>query len=116
MRVAMPNRINPEVGAWYQDQIDDRLFEVVAVDEEADSIDIQYFEGEIQEFDLDTWENLELENAEPPEDWTGAYEVDGEDDGVVDKILHPDDNQDPLDSYNKYDLDDLINFEGDDEF
>lgn len=113
----MRKHITPEVGSWYQDQIEERLFEVVAIDEETDSIDIQYFEGEIQEYDYETWQSLEVVNAEPPEDWTGAYEVDGEDDGIIDTIIRRENmSGDPLSSYDHYDLDDLINFEGDDEF
>lgn len=47
---------------------------MVAVDEHAQTVEIQYFEGEIEELDLDTWYNLVLDPIDPPEDWSGPYD------------------------------------------
>lgn len=47
---------NPEVGLWYRD-IENRLFEVVALENE-DSIEVQYYDGDITEYDRESWDLL----------------------------------------------------------
>lgn len=47
---------NPEVGLWYRD-IDNRLFEVVALESE-DAIEVQYYDGDVTEFDRESWDLL----------------------------------------------------------
>ncbi|MFZ5653219.1 MAG: DUF6763 family protein [Pseudomonadota bacterium] len=59
---------NPVIGNWYQDAAEDRLFEVVAVDEDTGDIAIQYVDGDISEIDLETWRQMVLLPAEPPDD------------------------------------------------
>ena len=44
---------------------------VVDVNEREDTVDIQYFDGEIEELEMEEWEDLDLEEIEPPEDWAG---------------------------------------------
>lgn len=65
----------PELHAWYQDVEEDALFEVVAIDEEEDYIEVQYLNGEIGEFDFDVWKQMIILEAEAPEDWTAPYEM-----------------------------------------
>ena len=60
----------PTVGTWYRNLEDGCLFEVVATDEDDGTIEIQYFESEIEELDMDTWEEMELEMTAAPEDWS----------------------------------------------
>jgi len=66
--------LDPIVGNWYKNVEEEKEFEVVAVDEDAQTVEIQYFEGEVEEIDLDSWYELALEPIEPPEDWSGAYD------------------------------------------
>ncbi len=47
---------NPEIGLWYRD-IQNRLFEVVAIEGE-DAIEIQYYDGDVTEFDRESWDLL----------------------------------------------------------
>ena len=47
---------NPEVGLWYRD-IDNRLFEVVALESE-DAIEVQYYDGDVTEYDRESWDLL----------------------------------------------------------
>ena len=68
-------KITPQVDNWYQDVQEDVLFEVVAVDEQEGYIEIQYENGEIGEFDFDTWKQMVVLNAQAPEDWRAAYEM-----------------------------------------
>jgi hypothetical protein len=71
----------PAVGAWYQNQEGD-ILKVVALDDEEFTVEIQYYDGSIEEYDLDTWEELELLPAEAPEDWAGSLDLSSEDYGV----------------------------------
>jgi hypothetical protein len=55
---------NPEVGLWYRD-IDNRLFEVVALESE-DSIEVQYYDGDISEYDRESWDLLCVNTVSEP--------------------------------------------------
>jgi len=88
----------PAVGDWYQTVEGDTL-EVVAFDSEEGAVEVQFYDGTIEEYDLDTWEEMDLECAEPPEDWSGSLDITADDYGVdLDRpagIAHPHAN--PLD-------------------
>jgi len=75
----------PSVGDWYRLN-GGELFEVVAVDEDDGTIEIQYFDGTVQEMEFEDWEayceDRALEAAEPPEDWSGSVDVEDEDAGA----------------------------------
>lgn len=70
----MAIRTSPEVGQWYAQAGRGRLLQVVAYDEDAGLVELQDFDGDIDEVDLDTWRDLLLEPAEAPEDWTGPVD------------------------------------------
>ena len=72
-------RIQPEVGTWYENTEQETLFEVVTLDEEEGTLAIQYFDGELEEMDIETFWQLRLRTVDQPEDWSGPYEVDQED-------------------------------------
>jgi hypothetical protein len=89
--------LDPIVGNWYKNLEDETRFEVVALDESAQTVEIQYFDGEVEELDLDTWYELGLEAIEAPEDWSGAYDgLDPDDLGYSDDAAMPDNKDDPL--------------------
>ena len=73
--------MKPVVGQWYRGESDE-LFEVVALDLADESIEVQYFDGSIDELDFDSWnEQLReglLEAADAPEDWSGSVDMDRE--------------------------------------
>jgi hypothetical protein len=71
----------PSVGDWYKTEMGD-TFEVVALDEDKGYAEIQYFDGSVEELDLDSWEELRFEAVEPPEDWSGSYDIERDDYGV----------------------------------
>lgn len=86
----MANDVTPAVGQWYQNP-DQSKFEVIALDEDEGIIEIQYFDGELDEVEFDVWSQLGLEGISPPEDWTGAYDDFERDDlGYTDLNLRPD--------------------------
>ena len=68
----------PRVGDWYQNSIGE-AFEVVAQDDEDDTLELQYFDGTVEELDPEAWELMKPEAIEPPEDWSGSMDVSRED-------------------------------------
>ena len=68
----------PVIGRWYRHP-DGRLFEVVALDEEAKTIELQHFDGTLDEVELDTWNGMLIEAVDAPEDWSGSLDMDPED-------------------------------------
>lgn len=72
----------PEVGLWYTHRDQGLLFQVVAFDEDEGLVEMQDFDGGLDEVDLETWYEMPIDAAEAPEDWHGA--VDDDDDSVDD--------------------------------
>jgi len=68
----------PAIGEWYR-RPDGDSFEVVAIDPDDRTIEIQYFDGTIEEIELDDWLEDSIMATEPPEDWTGSVDVEPED-------------------------------------
>jgi|SRR5579862_3460655 hypothetical protein len=73
----------PGIGDWYRLN-GGALFEVVALDDDDGTIEIQYFDGTVEEMDVEDWETQcddgALESAEAPEDWSGSVDVESEGD------------------------------------
>jgi len=68
----------PVIGEWYR-RVGGDSFEVVAIDPDDRTIEIQYFDGTIEELELDEWLEDVIQSTEPPEDWTGSVDVEPED-------------------------------------
>jgi hypothetical protein len=71
----------PGVGAWY------RLnggppFEVVALDDDDGTIEVQYVDGTLEELDLEDWkawcDEHRLEAADAGEDWSDSADVEAD--------------------------------------
>jgi len=89
---------DPRVEQWYRANTGDH-FEIVALDEDDGTIEIQYFDGTVEEIDLDGWEALEASIAAPPEDWSGSVDIQQDDYGVEIELRHFDPWESPLDPY-----------------
>ena len=74
-------QVNPVVGSWYK-LSGGGLFEVVAIDEQDATIEVQHYDGTVEEYELDAWRDMLLLAAEPPEDWAGSLDIEKEDYGV----------------------------------
>lgn len=93
------SELDPIVGNWYQDLETQTRFKVVAVDDDAGAVEVQHFEGEVEELDLDAWYELVLEPIAPPEDWSGAFDdLDRDDLGDGDVPTAPS-RENPLDEF-----------------
>jgi len=68
----------PAVGTWFR-KPNGTLLEVVAVDEEDNTIEVQYFDGTLDEIDFETWSDRMLVEVPAPEDWSGSVDMDPDD-------------------------------------
>ena len=80
------NVAGPTVGDWYR-RPNGTLFEVVALDEDFETVELQFFDGTIDEVDFETWPTLLTQRVDAPEDWLGSVDMDpedftGKDDGI----------------------------------
>ena len=100
----MPNELDPIIDQWYAHLDKGQRFFVVAINEEEKTVDIQHFDGEIQELSMNEWRNLQIELSVEPENWTGALDIAEQDDlgtGVTD--TRPDDWTEPGEDYRRPD-------------
>ena len=70
--------LTPTIGDWYKNP-DGTLFEIVAIDEEDGTIEIQYYDGTLDEIDAEAWCDTLIAAAEPPEDYSGSLDIEKED-------------------------------------
>ena len=70
----MIGEIEPIEGNWYHHLDREKDFMVLDVNKREGTIDIQYFDGDIEELEMEEWEEMDLEEIEPPEDWTGPLD------------------------------------------
>ena len=72
----------PEIGSWYRVRGGDS-FEVVAIDEDDGTIEVQYFDGTVEELEREDWDaqhsSGELTAVKAPEDWSGSIDIDSAD-------------------------------------
>ena len=96
---AVSNRLQPVVGNWYLHRDKGAIFQVVALDEDAGTIEIQEFDGAIDELDLDEWRALLVDTAAQPEDWGGPVDdVEPDEFGYTDLDERPPGAGDPLET------------------
>lgn len=85
----MSSNFDPRIGDWYR-TVEGECFEIVARDELDGTLELQYFDGTLDELDSAQWDDLILEPIEPPEDWHGALDIDEPDESEppeVDRLL-----------------------------
>jgi len=70
----------PVVGQWYQNAEEEETFRVLTVDEDAELVEIEYLDGDIEELDLEEWHELDLELTQEPEGWSEDDDEDEDDD------------------------------------
>lgn len=68
------------VGDWYEAH--GESFEIVGVDVRAEIVLVQYYDGALDEFDFDSWAELEARPCAPPEDLSGALDAERADFGL----------------------------------
>jgi hypothetical protein len=69
----------PVPGQWYENLEDEESFRVLTVDEDSELVEIEYLDGEIEEIDLETWHEMDLDQIDEPEGWAESDEDEDED-------------------------------------
>ena len=74
----------PGIGEWYRLR-GGELLEVVAFDEAEGAIEVQYFDGTVEELELGDWNSRfssgAIIEADAPEDWSGSADQDRDEEG-----------------------------------
>jgi hypothetical protein len=78
---------DPSVGQWFR--TDDEPFEIVGVDVQAEVVLVQHYDGTLEEFDFDNWLELSAQPCAPPEDYSGALDIEPDDYGLEREALSP---------------------------
>jgi hypothetical protein len=50
------------------------------------TVELQYFDGTVDEVDMNEWWEMTLEPIDPPEDWHGALDVDDVDESDTSEL------------------------------
>ena len=109
----------PVPGQWYENLEEEESFRVLSVDEDSERLEIEYLDGDIEEIDLEswremdlerieeidleTWHEMDLERIEEPEGWS---ESDDEDEVEEDEDWEEEDGEDEDEDEDEEDSDD----------
>ena len=102
----MSRDYEPAKGQWYQNVEEDETFRVLSVDEDAELVEIEYLDGDIEEMDIDTWHEMDLEKIEEPEGWADKDEEEDEEEEEEELDEDEDDDDWDDDDEDDDDLDD----------
>ena len=69
------------IGQWFK-RDDNTVFEIVAIDEKTGALEIQYFDGAIEEVEPSDLADENWVAIAAPEDWSGSLDLEREDYGV----------------------------------
>ena len=87
----MSRDYEPVPGQWYENLEEEESFRVLSVDEDSELVEIEYLDGDIEEIDLETWHEMDLDRIEEPEGWS---ESDDEDEAEEDEDFDEDEDED----------------------
>ena len=90
----MSRDYEPVPGQWYENLEDEESFRVLTVDEDSELVEIEYLDGEIEEIDLETWHEMDLEQIDEPEGWAESDEDEDEDEEEEDEEEDEDEDDD----------------------
>lgn len=96
---------DPVKGQWFEDLEENEIFLVLSVDPDAELVEIQYENGDIEEIDLDTWHELDLERTTEPEGWASEDSDEDEDDEDLEEDEDDWDEDDEDDDWDEDDED-----------
>jgi hypothetical protein len=80
---------DPVIGNWYKDLENNLKFKVINIEDDNDSIEVQYLNGDIGEYDQESWYGSTFDYIEDPEDWSAPFdEIEDDDLGYTDTDEH----------------------------
>ena len=112
----MSRDYEPQAGQWYEDLDTEETFQVLSVDPDEEIIRIQWPDREVQELDLDQWNEMDLELAVAPEGWVDDVEEADDEDDDDDVELEDEDDDDWDDDDDDWDDDDDDDLDDDDAY
>ena len=92
----MSRDYEPAAGQWYENLEEEEQFRVLSVDEDSELVEIEYLDGDIEELDLETWHEMDLDKIAEPEGWSKS---DDEDDSDEEDDWDEDDDEDDDDDW-----------------
>ena len=95
----MSRDYEPTPGQWYENVEEEETFRVLTVDEDSELVEIEYLDGEIEEIDLETWHEMDLDKTSEPEGWADRDDDDDDDDDDEDFDEDEDDDDDDDDDW-----------------
>ncbi len=103
---------DPVAGKWYLDLESDENFQVLSVDPDSEIIEIQHLDGDVEEVDMDSWAEMDLDPSEEPEGWSAS----SDDDDDLDEDELDDEDDDDWDEDDEDDEDDDFDDDEDDDY
>ena len=94
---AVSRDYEPVPGQWYENLEDEESFRVLTVDEDSELVEIEYLDGEIEEIDLETWHEMDLDQTDEPEGWAESEEDEDEEEEDDEDELDDDEDDDDED-------------------
>ena len=94
---AVSRDYEPVPGQWYENVEEEESFRVLSVDEDSERLEIEYLDGDIEEIDLETWHEMDLERIEEPKGWSESDDEDTEEDDDWDEEDEDDEDEDDWD-------------------
>jgi hypothetical protein len=91
---AVSRDYEPVPGQWYENLEEEEPFRVLSMDEDSELVEIEYLDGDIEEIDLETWHEMDLELTQEPEGWSEAQEEDDDEDEEDDDWDDEDEDED----------------------
>ena len=108
----MSRDYEPVPGQWYENIEEEESFRVLSVDEDSELVEIEYLDGDVEEIDLETWHEMDLERTTEPEGWTGSAEDEDEEEEKEEDWDEDEDDDDDDDDFDEDEEED----EGRDEY
>ena len=94
----MTTENDPVVDNWYFHKDKGQRFMVVSVDDDNKLVEIQHFDGDIEELEFSDWYDMDIEISAEPENWSGATDIGEVDDyGTEVTDTAPEEWDEPLD-------------------
>ena len=103
----MTTENDPIPDNWYFHKDKGQQFMVVNVDDKNELVEIQHFDGDLEEISFSNWYDMEIEIGAAPENWSGATDVGEVDDyGTNITDTTPEEWDEPLEEIRLPDVED----------
>jgi len=102
MAFAVSRDYEPVAGQWYENLEEEESFRVLSVDEDSELVEIEYLDGDIEEIDLETWHEMDLDRIEEPEGWSESDDEEEEEDDEDDEDDWDEDEDDADEERDEY--------------